>query len=1072
MRIGRRQGRCGSFAGVMRAAVTVLIWVLATAVCTAQTPTGTISGVVRDASGGTVAGAVITVVSRVTRQVRITITGRRGEYSLPALRAGEYEIAVEATGFQRVSLTAVVEAGGTTRADCALPIGEVTTSVTVAAASPQLRYESAAVTGLIAQDTIAALPLNGRNFLELAKLEPGVQAPASANRNRILVPILGAPGANVGGARFTIDGGSVTSIGLGGAQMGLSQEIVREFQLSSVNFNLSAGLTHAGAVNVVTRGGSNRASATAFYFYRDHHLSAYPALVRDPANPDPSFRRQQFGGALGGPIRRDRFFYFGSWERNDQQTFSATKLSTPEFAGLSRITPNPLAGNLLSLRADGRISGSHSTFIRYSHDGSDAFGPAAALTGGAANAYPSNWNTTRTGADQTVLGLTSVVRPTLVNDLRVSYFGVRVRSTAADEDTCPRCLGIGAPSIGIPGAGLLVGNSSATDNLEERFELHNVLTWQKGRHRLTFGADWERNRDRNLIWSNEPVGMTLFAPDRVRLHNARVGPELAIPLPASFETIDDILQLPVTMVTVGYGEPRVPQENGTPFRTWNTVWLYVEDAWRLHDRVTATYGLGWGFDGVLNHDLHKPALLAPILGADGLGPTERNWRNFAPAAGVAWTISSDGKTVLHAGAGRFHGPHGLTSSMDNERVALGPPGLGRQSFTWSTLFNPPIAVPQAPAGAPIDLTSPSLFTGAVLMSILPALRASLTEQLANADLSLQRIQITKQAAAAIFPERVPNPSAVHVNAGLQREVASSVVVGADVVYRRFTHVPVGGGSIDLNQFRSVPEGPAIRRCSGSAEPNDPQALCSTGPINVQVAPYRFAYKGVLVRAEKRLSRGVQLLASYALSRNAGTNTGPGFSLYDWLGNEGPAPADVTHLANAAGTLPLLWGVELGFNFSYASVPPFSAFIGGADFDGDGAAPSVTAGDLLPGTTAGAFNRGLGRADLQRLVDAFNTRYGGTRDKQNALIPIISLPAQYSFGDRFQTLDLRLSRSIRVERARVSLLAEAFNVYNAPNRTDYSGDLTRAGFGQPGGRVAQTSGSGGARSVQLAIRVSF
>jgi hypothetical protein len=133
---------------------------------------------------------------------------------------------------------------------------------------------------------------------------------------------------------------------------------------------------------------------------------------------------------------------------------------------------------------------------------------------------------------------------------------------------------------------------------------------------------------------------------------------------------------------------------------------------------------------------------------------------------------------------------------------------------------------------------------------------------------------------------------------------------------------------------------------------------------------------------------------------------------------------------------------------------------------------VTNGDLLPGTTAGAFNRGMGRADLQRLVAAFNDQYAGTTDTQGALIPTISLPAHYAFGDRYQTLDLRLSRWIEVGRARVQLIAEAFNVYDAPNRTDYSGDLTNAGFGQPTGRVTQVSGSGGARSFQLGARVSF
>ena len=230
-------------------------------------------------------------------------------------------------------------------------MGDLTDSVTVQAASPQLHYDSASVGGLITRDQIQGVPLNGRSFLELAKLEPGVQPPTGANRDRTVVPILSAPAPNVGGARFTVDGGSVTSVGLGGAQMGFSQELVQEFQVSTVNFDLSAGMTDAGAINVVTRAGGNEFQATTFYFFRDHNLAAYPALNRDQANPDPFFQRQQFGFALGGPICRDRVFYFGNWERNDQRAVAATTLLTPDFAHLSRITSNPLDRHALQRTA-------------------------------------------------------------------------------------------------------------------------------------------------------------------------------------------------------------------------------------------------------------------------------------------------------------------------------------------------------------------------------------------------------------------------------------------------------------------------------------------------------------------------------------------------------------------------------------------------------------------------------------------------------------------------------------------------------------------------------------------------
>ena len=270
----------------------------------------------------------------------------------------------------------------------------------------------------------------------------------------------------------------------------------------------------------------------------------------------------------------------------------------------------------------------------------------------------------------------------------------------------------------------MIGNSIANDSRGRRFHLSESITWQQSTHRVRFGVDWEHDRDRNLIWANEPVTMTLFSPGRVRAYNALPGvsADERIPLPGQFRTVDDILQLPLQNLTIGIGEPGVPQENGGNVRRWNTVWLYAEDVWRLHERLTLTYGLGWAFDGNLNHDLYKPILLEPILGSEGLGPTRKNWANFSPAAGVAWTASTDGKTVIRASAGRYYRPQGLTSSMDAERVALGPPGVGRQNFTGSSIANPLPGISGVPVGTPLDFrNSPTRFTGQDLMAVLPGI---------------------------------------------------------------------------------------------------------------------------------------------------------------------------------------------------------------------------------------------------------------------------------------------------------------------------------------------------------------
>jgi Carboxypeptidase regulatory-like domain len=229
--------------------------VLTAGICLAQAPVGTIAGVVRDPSGAVVAGARVQAVSPATGQARETATSERGDYSFPALFAGEYQMSLQAPSFQRIVRAVTMETGSTTMVDFVLRIGEVTESATVEAASPQIHYDSPTVGGLTTRGQIEALPLNGRSFLELAKLEPGVLPPSRSNNNRTFVPVLGAPGGR--GTRVTVDGGSVMAVGSFGSQMGFSQEVVQEFQISSVNFDLSTGTTDAGAVNLVTRSGGN-----------------------------------------------------------------------------------------------------------------------------------------------------------------------------------------------------------------------------------------------------------------------------------------------------------------------------------------------------------------------------------------------------------------------------------------------------------------------------------------------------------------------------------------------------------------------------------------------------------------------------------------------------------------------------------------------------------------------------------------------------------------------------------------------------------------------------------------------
>jgi hypothetical protein len=1027
-----------------------------------QTPDGSIAGVVRDSSGAAVPAAKVKAVRAATGLERTTATSGQGDFSFPALLAGEYEVSVEAPGFRRMVRQGAVEAGTTTTADFMLLIGDTKDSVTVNDTSPQMHYDSHTIGGVVTQSEIKDLPLNGRSFLELAKLEPGVQAPTRTVDGRTLLPVLGTPVFSSGrGTRITIDGGSIMAPGYGGSKMGFSQETVQEFQISTVNFDLSTGLTFSGAINVVTRSGGNDLHGAAFYFFRDHNLAAYPALNRDPANPDPFFQRRQFGFALGGPIRRDRVFFFANWERNEQRGVVSTTL-LGDFARLSGITPSPTFGDQASVRLDARLSNTHTAFLRYSHDGDRSFGPGNTQ----ANAYPSNWVRNVTWADQILLGVTSVFRPTLVNDLRFSYFFVSGSTLPAQTQDCPGCLGIGAPAITVQQTGLALGQSQTVLGLGRRFQINDSVTVQHGGHRARFGIDVEHNRGENLVWSNDPVTMTLSSPVTVRAYNLnpQTAPNLRIPLPSTFTTLNDILRLPLQSFSFGVGDPRVPEENGGNTRTSYTARLFFQDAWRLRQGLTLNYDLAWNVDRNQNYDLSKPALLAPLLGADGLGPTRKQWRNFSPSLGLAWSPSRDAKTVIRAGAGIFY-DFLMQASLDPERALLGAPGLGRQNILGSSIRNPLPDIPGVLLGTPLDFRgSPTLFTGADLMAILSSIRADQQQKLAyTGDPSVRAIQITKQAPTQIYPVNSPVPSSQQFDIGVQRQVAHDFVVTADFAYRHFIHL---GWPLDLNHFNRA-GGPVIPQCAG-AQQNDPQAICSAGSINVWEAPGRATYKGLLLRADKRFSHGFQFLGSYAYSSNTGNNNSNGFNLDNWLQSSGPLPTDFTHILNLAGVAQLPWGFEAGLNFSYSSAPPFNAYVGTIDFNGDG-----TTDDLLPGTTVGQFNRGLGRADLVRLVDQFNQTYAGTTDPHAKAIPRVTLPGRYSLDDNFHSLDLRLTRSfVFHERWRVSLIGEVFNLYNNANLTGYSGDLTTPAFGQPTSRASQVFGSGGPRAFQLAMRVSF
>jgi len=308
---------------MFRLYLTCLLSLAAVGALLAQAPTGTIAGTVTDESGAVVPNAKISIVNKDTGSTREMLAGADGTFSAAALPAGNYEVRAEAVGFRQLVQQAIVETGATTTANLLMRVGATKDVVTVEALAANINYDSNTIEGVVTRQQINDLPLNGRSFLNLARLEPGIQVtpanPAQFNA-QFSVSVLGGPASRTA---ITVDGGNVRNPVEGGSGTNFSQEVVQEFQLSSTNFDLSTGITAFGAVNVVTRSGGNDFHGAGHFYFRDHNTVAYPSLNRNPFVSNPFFARRQPGFWLGGPIKKDRL------------SFSST-LKTPTRTALRR----------------------------------------------------------------------------------------------------------------------------------------------------------------------------------------------------------------------------------------------------------------------------------------------------------------------------------------------------------------------------------------------------------------------------------------------------------------------------------------------------------------------------------------------------------------------------------------------------------------------------------------------------------------------------------------------------------------------------------------------------------------
>jgi hypothetical protein len=1069
----------------------------------AQTATGSISGTIVDSTGAIVPDAPVTVTEQATGAARTVKSNSAGLYSVPELNAGQYVVRMALQGFKTVQSNAEVQAGGSTTVNFSLAVGSVDEVVQVEGGTPVMNYDSHAISGVVEYQSITSLPLNGRSFVQLASLQPGVQVVTQSQglRNAPLgITILG------GGGQYplvTVDGLQINDFNDGNAGAGtsinFSQEVIQEFQLSSSNFDLSTFTTMQGAVNMVTRSGGNNFHGSAYMFYRDHNMAAYPGLHYNSFNPHPYFVRKNPGFVLSGPVIKDKLSYFGSYEYTGQIAAVAVQPDLASIVGLASIYSSPNTYHYITIRLDYRPSEKNTMFLRWTHDQNHGFG----LGGGAS--FPSNWVTNYNWSEQYAFGLTTAFTSNFVNDFRLGFRDWTNRDNATTASNCiGTCFGGPVPGLapnGLPNLGMIgSGNFSAgsysltpQSRVARNIEPQDIMSWQKKTHRFQFGGDLDYYEESFYypiclhgcmsVYSVENTKSTLGANLRTLLPD----------LPSTISTTSDLLKLPIYYPVaaliggfeVGTGLTPGPYNFDAERRNYRPR-VFFQDFWKLRPNLTVNFGLAYAYEsGLWPSDMPIPGLMGPIFGLGAQTqhpPTPTEKKNFSPALGFNYSPGTNGKWIIRGGAGIYYDTGNYVQKLHTIAnigpVGNGPISLPSTAFTIPTAAQDPNPVydnihiqgpngtfPLLARGSQIPTTQFTTLTLAEFMELYnieyPAISAlaNPAKPITSGPYQYSNMDLIKQATV-LTNIKNPMPRSYQTSIGVQRDLGHDFVVSADWVRRQVQHNSLG--QVDLNHFAEYVNGvqtPAVAKCT-TTQIFVLSQQCSSGGFSTYLNEGKALYEGLLVRGTKRMSHHYSLIISYAWQN---LNSETVVNLNDYMQGYGPTLAH--HNLNVAGIGQLPRGFELSVNSSYVSRTPVEVTTTSVDLSGTGA----TSSGPLPGLPF----RGLpSRSDLAAAVTAFNSKYAGTHAPNGSTIATQTLPANYELGRPTVSQDLRLTKVFTIkDRYRLSLYGEVFNVFNFANLSGYSFALGSA-FGQPTARAGQVFNSSGPRAEQIGVRIDF
>ena len=747
--------------------------------------TGSIQGNVTDPTGAVVANAKVTIIDQATGQKASVATNSAGSYASGALTPGGYLVRVEAPGFKTSEMPLTVQVGVTSAANLKLQLGQAGQVVEVQASEVAVNTEQATVQGVINTEQIENLPINGRNFLDLAQLEPGVQIQDGGNFDPTKK---GFSSISFGGrfgrtARIEVDGLDISDETVGTTTQDIPEGAIQEFQIGESMLDLSTELTSSGSVNVATKSGTNSYHGQGFYYFRDQALDA--DLPGGTATP---FQRNQFGGDLGGALIKNKLFFFLDAERI-KQDFMQPVLSGPPFQGVTGAFAAPFREGEAIGRLDYTIGNNAKLFYRFSYDQNSDVG---AFVG---SSFQPMDNTTHTrdhavGLDFTTGGYTHSIRVGYMKFF--NHIGSGISPSTPFNPSSPIELAIGsdalciglAPDVFCSGQPFLAPQSTPQSDHQVKYDGSKAAF---GTHIFRYGGGW------NHIQGGGFAGFLADGPAVGADATACTGACLSAPGGAA-----NALNYPADTVLLGNGQGFETEKAAFGFPGGglgpdNRISFYFGDSWKLKPNFTLTYGLRYVRDtGRTDSDL------APIPALDQFGAGLGNRvndpsKNFAPQLGIAWDPTRNGKTVIRGGIGLFY-ENAIWNNVLFDRparltegrfLAVQPACEGGAGQTFN-LPNTATVITPSFCGQPIGQVQGQI---AALQAEYQAAAAAGTGPSPNGSFIGTALSDTGPGGSStnLFAPDYRTPRSVQMNFGLQHEIRRGMVFTADYLRNVSTH---------------------------------------------------------------------------------------------------------------------------------------------------------------------------------------------------------------------------------------------------------------------------------------------